>query len=89
MLHPGSEIWTIGDSSVREAEAQPRDDMKIRGVHSHSPGNGSLGRIHLQGVIASDVGDAVRLEDLRGVKFHCYDANLANLNNFILNWEGT
>ena len=38
-------------------------------------------------VIASDVGDAVRLEDLRGVKIPYYDANPANLDDFILDWE--
>ena len=70
-----------------EAEPRPRADMEIRGVYSHSPSNASSGGICLGGVIASDVGDAVRLEDLRGVKILYYDANAANLDDFILNWE--
>ena len=70
-----------------EAVPQPREDMEIRGVYSHSPGNGSSGRIRLGGVIASDVGDTVRLEDLRGVRIPYYDANAANFEDFILDWE--
>ena len=70
-----------------EAEPRPREDMEIRGVYSHSPGNGSSGGIRLGGVIASDVGDGVSIEDLRGVKIPYYDANLANLDDFILDWE--
>ena len=85
MRNPGSEIWTVKDPSVGEAEPQPRAD--IRGVNLHSRGNGSSGRIHLEDVVASDVGDAVRLEDHRVVKSPYYDANPANLNNFILCWE--
>ena len=70
-----------------EAEPRQREDMEIRGVYSHSAGNGSSGGIRLGGVIASDVGDAVRLEDFRGVKIPYYDANPANLDDFILDWE--
>ena len=58
--------------------------MEIQGVYSHSPGNGSGGGIRLGGVIASNVGDAVRIEDLRDVKIPNYDANPANLDDFIL-----
>ena len=87
MMDPRSGIWTMGGPSGGEAEPRPREDMEIRGVYSHSPGNWSSGGIRLGGVIASDVGDAVRLEDLRGVKITYYDANPANLDNFILDWE--
>ena len=66
VMHPQSGIWTMGGPTLREAEPRPCEDMEIRGVYSHSPGNGSLGGIRLGGVIASDVGDAVRLKDLRG-----------------------
>ena len=69
------------------AEPRPHEDMKIRGVYSQSPGNGSSGGIRLGGAIASDVGDAVRPEDLRGVKIPYYDANPANLDDFILDSE--
>ena len=34
-----------------------------------------------------DVGDAVRIEDLRGVKIPHYDTKDANLDNVILDWE--
>ena len=87
VMDPRSGIWTMGGPSVGEAEPRPREDMEIRGVYSHSPGNGSSGGIRLGGVIASDVGDAVRLEDLRGVKIPYYDANPANLDDLILDWE--
>ena len=69
---------------MREAEPGPCEDMEIRGVYSHSPSNGSSGRIRLRGVNALDVGDAVRLEDVQAVKIPYYDANPANLQNFIL-----
>ena len=87
VMDPRSGIWTMGGPSVGETVPRPREDMEIRGVYSHSPGNGSSGGIRLWGVIASDVGDAVRLEDLRGVKIPYYDANPANLDDFILDWE--
>ena len=69
VMDPRSGIWTIGGPILGGAEPRPREDMEIRGVYSHSPGNGSSGGICLGGVIASDFRDAVRLEDLRGVKF--------------------
>ena len=70
-----------------EAEPRPREDMEFRGVYFHSPGNGSSGGIRLGGVIALDVGDAVRLKDLRGVKIPYYNENPANLDDFILDWD--
>ena len=87
VMDPRSGIWTMGGPSVGEAVPQPREDMEFRGVYSHSPGNGSSGGVLLGEVIASDVGDAVRVEDLRGVKIPYYDANPANLDDFILDWE--
>ena len=87
VMDPQSGTWTMGGPSVREAECRPREDMEIRGVYSHSPANGNSGGIRLGDVIALDVGDPVRLEDLRGVKILYYDANLANLDDFILDWE--
>ena len=38
-------------------------------------------------ILASDFGDAVRIEDLRGVKILHYDANPGNMDNFVLDWE--
>ena len=87
VMDPRSGIWTMGGLSMREAVPQPREDMEIRCVYSHSPGNGSSGGICVGGVIASDVGDAVRLQDLRGVKIPYHDANPANVDDFILDWE--
>ena len=87
VMDPRSGIWTMGGPSVGEAEPRPREDMEIRGVYSQSPVNGSSGEIRLGGVIALDVGDAVRLEDLRGKKIPYYDAHPAILDDFILDWE--
>ena len=82
---PRSGIWTITGPSVGEAEPRPREDMEIRAEYSHSPDNGSSARTRLGGVIASDVGDCVRLEDLWAVKIPYYNASPANLDDFILN----
>ena len=79
--------WTIRAPSVGEAEPWPREDMEIRGVYSHSPGNASSGGIRLGSVIALHVGDALRLEDLRSVEIPYYDATPANLNDFMLDWD--
>ena len=65
---PRSGIWTMVGPSMEETKSGPREEMKIRGVYSHSPGNGSGGSIRLGGVIASDVGDAVRIEGLWGAR---------------------
>ena len=84
---PRSGIWTMVRPSMEETKSGPREDMKIRGDYSHSPGNGSGGSIQLGGVIASDAGEAVRIEDLQGVKIpHC-DAHPANSDHSILDWE--
>ena len=72
-------IWTMGGPSVGEAEPRPREDMEIKGSYS--------GGIRLGGVIASNGGDVVRLEDLRAVKIPYYNAYAANLDDFILDWE--
>ena len=82
-----SAIWTMVGASMEEKKSGPREDMEIGGVCSHSPGNGSGGTIRFRGVIALDVGDAVRIKDLRSVKKPHYDANPANLDDFILVWE--
>ena len=84
---PRSGIWTMVGPSMEETKSEPREDMEIRGVYSHSSGNGSGGSIRLGGVIPSDAGDAVRIEDLRGVKIPHYDANPATLDDVILDCE--
>ena len=67
VMDPRSAIWTMEGLSFGEAGPRPREDMEFRGVYSHSPGNGSSGGIRFGGVIALDVGDAVRPEDSRVV----------------------
>ena len=84
---PRSGIWTMVRPGMRGGKSGPREDMGIQGVYSHSPGNRSGGSVRLGGVIALDVGDAVRIEDIRGVKTPHYDANPANLDDFILDLE--
>ena len=37
--------------------------------------------------MAADVGDAIRIEDLRGIKIPYYDGNPSNLDDVILDWE--
>ena len=56
----------------------------MRGVYSHSPG---FGGIRLGGVLASDVGDAVRIDDLRGIRIPYYDGTPSNLNDLFLGCE--
>ena len=84
---PWSGIWTIVSPSMEETKSGPREDMEIRKVYSHSPGNGSGGSIRLDGFVASHVGDTVRIEDLRGMKVPHDDSNPAKSDDFILDWE--
>ena len=77
--------WSV--RAWKKEKSGPREDMEIRGVYFHSPGNGSGGSIRLGRVIAWDVGDAVRIEDRRAVKIPHYDPNPANLEDFILDWK--
>ena len=85
--HPRSSIWTMVGPSMGETKSEPREDMEIPGVYSHSPGNKGGGSIRLRGVSASDIRDAVSIDDLQGVKIPHYNANPANLDHFILDWE--
>ena len=43
--------------------------------------------IRLGGVVAADVGGAIRIDDLRGIKIPSYDGNPSNLDDFVLEWE--
>ena len=47
----------------------------------------TTGGIRPGGVVAADVGDAIRIDDLRGIKIPYYDGNPSNLDDFILDWE--
>ena len=54
------------------------EERDVRGVYSHPPATGG---IRLGGVVAGNVGDAIRIDDLRGIKIP------SNLDDFILDWE--
>ena len=60
------------------------EERDVRGVYSHPPATGG---IRLGGVVAADVGDAIRIEDLRGIKIPYYNGNPSNLDDFTLDWE--
>ena len=60
------------------------EERDVRGVYSQPP---ATGVIRLGGVVAADVGDAIRIDDLRGIKIPYYDGNPSNLDDFILDWE--
>ena len=90
---PATGMWTAGGSSSSKIPAPwgsggtrplPMEERDVRGVYSHPPGTR---RIRLRGVVASDVGDAVRIDDLRGIKIPYYDGTPSNLDDCILNWE--
>ena len=38
-------------------------------------------------MVAADVRDAIKIDDLRGIKIPYYDGNPSNLDDFILDWE--
>ena len=93
MKDPNTGIWTAGGASPPRIpnpmgsgptglhSMQERD---VRGVYSHPPATGG---IRLGGVVAADVGGAIRIDDLRGIKIPYYDGNLSNLDDFIQDRE--
>ena len=90
---PNTVIWTADGASpsripnpVGSGPTGPHsmEERDVRGVYSHPPATGG---IHLGGVVAGDVGDAIRIDDLRGIKIPYYDGNPSNLDDFILDWE--
>ena len=90
---PTTGIWTadgaspsripnpMGSGPTGRHSMEGRD---VQGVYSHPPATGG---IRLGGVVAGDVGDAIRIDDLRGIKIPYYDGNPSNLDDFILDWE--
>ena len=90
---PNTGIWTddganpsripnpMGSGPTGPHSMEERD---VRGVYSHPLATGG---IRLGGVVAGDVGDAIRIDDLRGIKIPYYDGNPSNLDDFILDWE--
>ena len=90
--HPTTGIWTAGGASpsrvpnpVGSGPTGPHsmEERDVRGVYSHPPATGG---IRLGGVVAADVGDSIRIDDLRGIKIPYYDGNPSNLDAFILDW---
>ena len=90
---PTTGIWTAGGASPSRipnpmgSDPTGRHSMEerdVRGVYSHPEATGG---IRLGGVVAADIGDAIKTDDLRGIKIPYYDGNPSNLNDFILDWE--
>ena len=90
---PNTGIWTADGASpsripnpMGSGPTGPHsmEERDVRGVYSQPPATGG---IRLGGVVAEDVGDAIRIDDLRGIKIPYYDGNPPNLNDFILDWE--
>ena len=90
---PNTGIWTADGTSpsripnpMGSGPTGPHsmEERDVREVYSHPPATGG---IRLGGVVAGDVGDAIRMDDLRGIKIPYYDGNPSNLDNFILDWE--
>ena len=90
---PNTGIWTAGEASpsripnpMGSGPTGPHsmEERDVRGVYSHPPATGG---IRLVGVVAADVGDAIRIDDLRGIQITYYDGNPSNLDDFLLDWE--
>ena len=90
---PNTGIWTADGASPSRIRnpmgsgptgPHSMEERDVQGVYSHPPATGG---IRLGGVVAGDVGDAIRIDDLRGIKIPYYDGNPSNLDDFILDWE--
>ena len=93
MKDPNTGIWTARGASLSRIPnpmgsgptgPHSMEERDVRGVYSHPPATGG---IRLGGVVAANVGDAIRIDDLRGIKIPYYDGNPSNLDEFILDWE--
>ena len=89
---PNTGIWTADGANPSRIPnpmgsgptgSHPMEERDVRGVYSNPPATGG---IRLGGVVAGDVGDAIRIDDLRGIKVPYYDGNPSNLDDFILDW---
>ena len=90
---PTTGIWTAGGASpsrirnpMGSGPTGPHfmEERDVRGVYSHPPATGG---IRLGGVVAADVRDAIRIDDLRGIKIPYYNGNPSNPDDFILDWK--
>ena len=86
-------LWTAGGSTSFKIPTSwgsggtgplPMEERDVRGVYSDPRGTGG---IRLRGVVSSDVGDALGIDDLRGIKIFYYDGIPSNLDDCILDWE--
>ena len=93
MKDPTTGIWTTGGAGpsripnpMGSGPTGPHsmEERDVQGVYSHPPATGG---IRLGGVVAADVGGAIRIDDLRRIEIPYYDGNPSNLNDFILDWE--
>ena len=90
---PTTGIWIVGGASpsripnpMGSGPTGPHsmEERDVGGVYSHPSATGG---IRLGGVVAADVGDAIRIDDLRGIEIPYYDRNPSHLDDFILDWE--
>ena len=90
---PTTGIWTAGGASpsripnpMGSGPTGPHlmEERDVREVYSHPSATGG---IRLGEVVSADVGDTIRIDDLRGIKIPYYDGNPCNLDDFILDWE--
>ena len=90
---PTTGIWTAGGAgpsripnpmSSGPTGQHPMEEREVRGVYSHPAATGG---IRLGGAVAADVGDTIRIDDLRGIKIPYYNGNPSNLDDFILDWK--
>ena len=72
---PGSSIRGMVHPGTEEAKSGPRQDMEIRGLCVQTNRKWEWRKYPLGRVVASDVGDVVRIEDFWAVKIRQYDAN--------------
>ena len=82
--HPGGNLWVKDPNTGISPSRIPNpmhsgptgphymEERDVRGVYSHPLATGS---IRLGVVVAADVGDAIRIDDLRGIKIPYYDGN--------------
>ena len=93
MKDPTTGIWTaVGATPSRipnpmssgPTGPHSMEERDVRGVYSHPPATAG---IRLGGVVAADVGDAIRIDDLRGIKIPYSDGNPSDLDDFILDRE--
>ena len=90
---PTTGIWTAGGARpsripnpMGSGPTGPHstEERDVRGVYSHPPATGG---IRLGGVVAADVGDTIRIDDLRRIIIPYYDGKPSDLDDFILDWE--